>query len=182
MTFFFFFFPFSRCFALLWLGLMPRKLFPFLIFIPHASPAVIVFLREKNKIKLLSQFGRDGVSTADDWCPGRNVNCGWIWSCLGAVCIGAGLTPRFPLALSILFQAWRRYDTDRSGYIEANELKVWCRGGGECSEHLFEQVGIIYNQIYKSPSIIHSSDACLFSFFLSPFLHPYSNAHDQNHL
>ena len=22
------------------------------------------------------------------------------------------------------FQAWRRYDTDRSGYIEANELKV----------------------------------------------------------
>lgn len=23
-------------------------------------------------------------------------------------------------------QAWRRYDTDRSGYIEANELKVGC--------------------------------------------------------
>lgn len=29
-------------------------------------------------------------------------------------------------------QAWRRYDTDRSGYIEANELKVGCeRGAGE---------------------------------------------------
>lgn len=26
-------------------------------------------------------------------------------------------------------QAWRRYDTDRSGYIEANELKVGCRQG-----------------------------------------------------
>lgn len=26
-------------------------------------------------------------------------------------------------------QAWRRYDTDRSGYIEANELKVGCRHG-----------------------------------------------------
>lgn len=27
-------------------------------------------------------------------------------------------------------QAWRRYDTDRSGYIEANELKVGCKRGG----------------------------------------------------
>lgn len=27
-------------------------------------------------------------------------------------------------------QAWRRYDTDRSGYIEANELKVGCERGG----------------------------------------------------
>lgn len=26
-------------------------------------------------------------------------------------------------------QAWRRYDTDRSGYIEANELKVGCGQG-----------------------------------------------------
>ena len=26
-------------------------------------------------------------------------------------------------------QAWRRYDTDRSGYIEANELKVGCGHG-----------------------------------------------------
>lgn len=23
-----------------------------------------------------------------------------------------------------IFQAWRKYDTDRSGYIESNELKV----------------------------------------------------------
>lgn len=26
--------------------------------------------------------------------------------------------------LAFLLQAWRKYDTDRSGYIEANELKV----------------------------------------------------------
>lgn len=29
-----------------------------------------------------------------------------------------------PTVVSPSFQAWRRYDTDRSGYIEANELKV----------------------------------------------------------
>ena len=32
-----------------------------------------------------------------------------------AVCCNLSLAPP---------QAWRRYDTDRSGYIEANELKV----------------------------------------------------------
>lgn len=28
------------------------------------------------------------------------------------------------LTLTFLLQAWRKYDSDRSGYIEANELKV----------------------------------------------------------
>lgn len=32
--------------------------------------------------------------------------------------------------LTFLLQAWRKYDTDRSGYIEANELKVgWALPG-----------------------------------------------------
>ena len=32
--------------------------------------------------------------------------------------------------LTFLLQAWRKYDTDRSGYIEANELKVgWALSG-----------------------------------------------------
>lgn len=30
---------------------------------------------------------------------------------------------------AVASQAWRRYDTDRSGYIEANELKVGCGQG-----------------------------------------------------
>lgn len=33
--------------------------------------------------------------------------------------------------LAFPLQAWRKYDTDRSGYIEANELKVgWAWGEG----------------------------------------------------
>ena len=30
----------------------------------------------------------------------------------------------FVTRLTFPLQAWRKYDTDRSGYIEANELKV----------------------------------------------------------
>lgn len=29
-----------------------------------------------------------------------------------------------PLTVTFLLQAWRKYDSDRSGYIESNELKV----------------------------------------------------------
>lgn len=29
-----------------------------------------------------------------------------------------------PFTLTFLLQAWRKYDSDRSGYIESNELKV----------------------------------------------------------
>lgn len=29
-----------------------------------------------------------------------------------------------PFTVTFLLQAWRRYDSDRSGYIESNELKV----------------------------------------------------------
>lgn len=40
-----------------------------------------------------------------------------------------GFVPRtyFPMCCAASSQAWRRYDTDRSGYIEANELKVKTR-------------------------------------------------------
>lgn len=34
--------------------------------------------------------------------------------------------PCFLIMHAALLQAWRRYDTDRSGYIESNELKVKC--------------------------------------------------------
>lgn len=40
--------------------------------------------------------------------------------------VGHKPTLTFAVAAS---QAWRRYDTDRSGYIEANELKVGCGHG-----------------------------------------------------
>lgn len=86
------------------------------------------FPRVTNRIKLLSQLQRDGVSTADHSCPGRNVNCGWLSIRPGVACVGAGLAGLDVFFCSFyVFQAWRRYDTDRSGYIEANELKVWCR-------------------------------------------------------
>lgn len=29
-----------------------------------------------------------------------------------------------PFTVTFLLQAWRKYDSDRSGYIESNELKV----------------------------------------------------------
>lgn len=35
-----------------------------------------------------------------------------------------------PVLTAAPSQAWRRYDTDRSGYIEANELKVGCERVG----------------------------------------------------
>lgn len=40
------------------------------------------------------------------------------------ICCFLPLLGERTIDLSIMFQAWRKYDTDRSGYIEANELKV----------------------------------------------------------
>ncbi len=50
--------------------------------------------------------------------------------CYGVVTrIGIHVAPLMVTSMVAPSQAWRRYDTDRSGYIEANELKVGCLHG-----------------------------------------------------
>lgn len=50
--------------------------------------------------------------------------------CCGIVTrIGIRVAPLMVTSVVAPLQAWRRYDTDRSGYIEANELKVGCLHG-----------------------------------------------------
>lgn len=78
---------------------------------PVCLPPPRVSAGEKSNQTLIAAAARWGSQLRTSRVLRRNVNCGW-------------LSPFF-FCSSTLFQAWRRYDTDRSGYIEANELKVW---------------------------------------------------------
>lgn len=69
-----------------------------------------------------------GVRSQKDLCWGEK--CKSLGrKCLCDLCISAEklLSINVFLCFIDFFQAWRRYDTDRSGYIEANELKVCCK-------------------------------------------------------
>lgn len=66
----------------------------------------------------------------------------------------------FNTFITLLLQAWRRYDTDRSGYIEANELKVKhifnTLINDKTSTYLFWQHShLCLNNIYKEVTEAH---------------------------
>lgn len=69
------------------------------------------------------QHGRRGqaTSTSPPAAPFSNTKLTWPISRTGGRLAGSGGPCE---QVGIPLQAWRKYDTDRSGYIEANELKV----------------------------------------------------------
>lgn len=120
------------------------------------------FSFEPETIKTLKRVTSDLISEDLLW-GGRNVTH-WEGERLCAPELRKSFQSTVSSVCFVDFsQAWRRYDTDRSGYIEANELKV-------CFECVFDSHWRIKNQTNITPHLfIWLTWSCLFLFcYLSP--------------